>query len=77
MRITSPDQEIACTACGARMSGHVERREVPYSEVAMHMRIAGDEMWMMRVGPHMVQLYDDDGRVFSSPITSGEAGWRR
>lgn len=44
----------------------------------MHMRIAGRTMTGEQVGPHgMVQLYDADGRMFSAPITAGEAGWGR
>lgn len=58
----------------------IEYRELvlPYSEVCMHMKIAGKTMTggLLR-NELMVQLYDDDGRHFSFPITCGEAGWRR
>lgn len=53
-----------------------ERRTLvlPWSEVCMHMGIAGKTMQGESVGNGMVQLYDQD-RPFSFPITEGEAGW--
>jgi hypothetical protein len=48
---------------------------LPYSEVCMHMKVAGQEMWGSPAGDLMVQLWDDEGRPFSFPITRGEAGW--
>jgi hypothetical protein len=61
-----------------------ELREMPYSEVCMHMRVAGRRMWIAGAdGPlyggidivaRMIQLYDEHGRKFSAPITRGEAG---
>ena len=53
----------------------VKRLTLPYSEVCMHMKVAGKEMWGSLCGDWMVQLWDDDGRKFSFPITRGEAGW--
>jgi hypothetical protein len=50
--------------------------ELPYSEVCMHMRVAGKEMWVAPVGDLMAQLYDLQGQRFSIPITRGEAGLR-
>jgi hypothetical protein len=47
---------------------------MPYSEVCMHMRIAGEPMFVKLVHPWMAQLYDMAGREFSAPITTGEAG---
>lgn len=49
--------------------------EMPYSEVCMHMRIAGKLMWGELVNDQAVQLYDLDCHVFSFPIGRGEAGW--
>lgn len=49
------------------------RVELPFSEVCMHMRVAGRTMWVAPVGT-MAQIYDDDGRKFSIPVTRGEAG---
>lgn len=49
---------------------------LPYSEVCMHMQVAGTTMTVVVVGPvemPAVQLYKD-GRPFSFPITTGEAG---
>jgi hypothetical protein len=48
--------------------------EAPYSEVCMHMQVAGKLMWVEPVGATMAQLYTPDGRKFSFPITRGEAG---
>lgn len=61
---------------------------VGYSEVAMHMRVAGRVMWMVWVAERdpftvtleqrrfggMVQLLTDDWEPFSFPILPGEAG---
>ena len=57
--------------------------EMPYSEVCMHMRIAGKEMVCVIAGNgRSVQLYTPDHTVsspgqlipFSAPILVGEAG---
>jgi hypothetical protein len=49
-----------------------------YSEVCMHMRVAGTlmqvELLQSPQGYHSAQLYTMDGRMFSAPITTGEAG---
>ena len=50
--------------------------EMPYSEVCMHMRVAGTMMWAQPVERHMAQLWTISGRKFSMPITRGEAGLR-
>lgn len=47
--------------------------ELPYSEVCMHMRIAGREAEVELLPNGMAQVYLD-GRPFSAPITCGEAG---
>jgi hypothetical protein len=47
---------------------------VAYSEVAMHMRVAGRVMWAEPVGEHACQLYTPDGEKFSAPILRAEAG---
>jgi hypothetical protein len=51
-----------------------KRLRLPYSEVCVHMHVAGKVMFGELDGC-MVQLIDDDGRPFSFPITKGEAGW--
>lgn len=52
--------------------------EMPYSEVCMHMRIAGKprviEVIESKAWGHTVQIYDREGRKFSAPILTGEAG---
>lgn len=48
--------------------------ELPYSEVCVHMQVAGKQMWVEPVPHGMAQLYTLDGQKFSFPITSGEAG---
>ena len=50
--------------------------EQPYSEVCMHMHVAGKVMFVAPHGPHMAQLYTLSGHPFSFPITNGEAGLR-
>ncbi len=51
---------------------------LPYSEVCMHMKVAGRAMWARIVrrpsGYPMAQLLNDDGSNFSFPITTSEAG---
>ena len=48
--------------------------ELPYSEVCMHLGVAGTRM-RARLEPNgMVQLLDADGRAVSFPITAAEAG---
>jgi hypothetical protein len=53
--------------------GDTVRVELPYSEVCMHMRVAGKIM-SVHVQEHGAQLVTGDGRPFSFPITHGEAG---
>ena len=48
--------------------------ELPYSEVCMHLRVAGTRMRARLQPDGMVQLLDADGRDFSFPITAAEAG---
>lgn len=52
---------------------------LPFSEVCMHMRVAGKTMTGRLVGTRypMVQLLREGGGLFSAPITTGEAGWDR
>lgn len=47
---------------------------LPYSEVCMHLRVAGTRMRARLLADGMVQLLDQDGQEFSFPITAGEAG---
>ena len=56
--------------------------EAPWSEVCMHMQVAGKKMQAEllppppgRSFPRAVQLYEPDGRLFSAPILPGEAGF--
>jgi hypothetical protein len=48
--------------------------ELPYSEVCMHLRVAGTTMHARLEANRMVQLLNPDGTRFSFPITAGEAG---
>jgi hypothetical protein len=53
------------------------RVTLPYSEVCMHMRVAGKEMWVLPLpNSSMAQLLNEDGSRFSIPVTRGEAGVR-
>lgn len=49
--------------------------QISYSEAACYMGVAGTRMLVELLDHHMAQLYNLDGRVFSFPITSGEAGF--
>jgi hypothetical protein len=46
---------------------------LPYSEVCMHMRVAGTRR-PIRVLEDGAQILNEDGTPFSFPITQGEAG---
>jgi hypothetical protein len=48
---------------------------LPYSEVLMHLRLAGKER-KVDVLPDGVQLLDEDNEPLSFPVTHGEAGIR-
>jgi hypothetical protein len=48
--------------------------ELPFSEVCMHLRVAGTRMRARLLPNGMVQLLGPDGTDFSFPITAGEAG---
>lgn len=52
------------------------RIELPYSEVCMHMRVAGKAMDVRMTGGRypMAQLLNPDGTEFSAPILTSEAG---
>jgi hypothetical protein len=57
--------------------GETVTLEMPFSEVCMHMRIAGTVMQVRLQAPHgyaNAQLIRD-GQEFSFPITPGEAGF--
>jgi hypothetical protein len=51
------------------------RIRLPYSEVNMSMRVAGQLMLAEKLPDGSVQLYSDDGTKFSFPILASEAGW--
>lgn len=58
--------------------GDVVRMEISFSEVCMHMQVAGEVMNVRFESPHgfpRAQLLMDDGREFSAAITPGEAGF--
>lgn len=46
---------------------------MPYSEVCVHMQVAGTRR-TVRVLDGAVQILNADGSKFSFPVTSGEAG---
>lgn len=54
--------------------GDKVRVRLPWSEVCMHMGVAGREMFVRPLAS-TAQLIDDNGREFSFPITLGEAGF--
>lgn len=53
--------------------GDVVRLELPWSEVCMYMRVAGQER-DVRVLEGGAQILNEDGTRFSFPVTHGEAG---
>jgi len=53
--------------------GEKGRSLMPYSEVCMHLRVAGQVMNFLYSGCS-VQLLDENGKAFSIPIGTGEAG---
>jgi len=55
------------------MVGQVFRTVLPYSEVCMHMRIAGTPK-LVCVLSRSAQILNDDGTPFSFPVSHGEAG---
>ena len=58
--------------------GECYRMVMPYSEVCMHMRIAGKEMLVQPIeGGCMAQIFNLDGTHFSSPVLPSEAGFFR
>jgi hypothetical protein len=49
--------------------------QMPCTEACMHLRVVDKYMHgELLPGGRMVQLYREDGRPFSFPITAGEAG---
>ena len=55
--------------------GETVNMEITFSEVAMHMQVAGKVMPVKLVSERMAQLLRPDGSDFSFPITIGEAGF--
>lgn len=49
--------------------------ELPFSEVCMHLRIAGRILPVEWLGNGTVQVYDGDDRKLSFPILASEAGF--
>lgn len=49
---------------------------LPFSEVCIHMHVAGMPAWVELVSDHEAQLYVG-GKPYSAPITPGEAGLLR
>lgn len=56
--------------------GDTVRLELPYSEVCMHMKIAG-KVHDVKILPTMAQVFRADDTPLSFPITHGEAGLYR
>lgn len=56
-------------------SGDVVKQELPYSEVCMHMGIAGKIMDCRLESNGMVQILSENGGPYSFPIATGEAGF--
>jgi len=54
-------------------SGDVVSIRLPWSEVCMHLKVAG-EVRKVHVFNHGAQILNDDGTRYSFPVTLGEAG---
>lgn len=55
--------------------GQVVRLVLPWSEVCMHLRLAGHARAVRLTDEGMAQILDDDGREVSFPILANEAGF--
>jgi hypothetical protein len=56
--------------------GETMQLELPFSEVCMHMRVAGSVMTvLLTLGDFPMAQLIRDGRPFSFPIGTGEAGF--
>lgn len=53
--------------------GDVVRLELPWSEVCMHLKVAG-QVRDVRVLHTSAQILNEDGTPYSFPVTHGEAG---
>lgn len=51
-----------------------ETVELPFSEVCMAMRVAGQRRPVIALEGNMAQILNGDGSCFSAPVTRGEAG---
>lgn len=54
-------------------TGDVVRLKMPWSEVCMHLKVAG-QVRNVRVLDTGAQILNDDGTPYSFPVTHGEAG---
>lgn len=72
-----PELPAATTGRSYVQPGRVVLVELPYSEVCMHMRVAGYlALAELTAGRYpAVQLWTCNGRPFSMPILPGEAGF--
>lgn len=58
--------------------GDIIRVTLPYSEVCMHMKVAGQSRLVELLSDNAAQIYADDGvKTFSFPVLPGEAGLYR
>lgn len=53
--------------------GTIVSVKLPYSEVCMHLKVAG-QVRNVEVFNHGAQILNEDGSRYSFPITLGEAG---
>lgn len=55
--------------------GETVEKEMPYSEVMMHMKLAGKRMECHLTDSGMMVQLTRQGRNYSFPVTPGEAGF--
>lgn len=54
--------------------GEKGKKQMPYSEVCMHLGVAGQKLEFQLLTNRSVQLFREDGSFLSFPILPGEAG---
>lgn len=70
-----PTIHASTTTAATRIPlGSTVRLTVPFSEVAMHLKVAGRTMRVRLVDANAAQLLDDDGLPLSFPVLPSEAG---
>ena len=78
---TDIERAVATEAMARRMTNEQRLNGalavvLPYSEVCCAMRVAGQTRRVIPLTNHMAWILNEDGSLFSFPVTRGEAGLR-